>query len=291
VYFGNDGGVYRTDDIDQTGRDPDRAQGWVSLNNGYGVTLFYDVAGNPQTGTLVAGAQDNGTFRYTQVEERGEWTRIYGGDGGVCAADPNDPMLLYGEYVFLELFRTSPTGKSVAFINGIRSASFANQGAAKSFKPFPYQIPDAASGRVNFIAPFVVDPQNANRILAGGLSLWRTNDAKAEVTLDEQRVFVAFLSFTRENVWLTTDGGTTWKNVGATLPQTGVRTVAIHPRRSEWVYLGTDVGVFASEDGGLTWSPTNNGPANCRVDKLTWLGEKLIAATFGRGIYSIEVKP
>ena len=36
--------------------------------------------------------------------------------------------------------------------------------------------------------------------------------------------------------------------------EVGVRTVAIHPQRPEFVYLGTDVGVFASEDGGESWS-------------------------------------
>jgi hypothetical protein len=92
VYFGNDGGVYRTDDVSQVGSDASRAQGWVPLNNGYGVTLFYDVAGNAKTGTLLAGAQDNGTFRFAE-KEANPWTRPESGDGGFCAADPRDPNI------------------------------------------------------------------------------------------------------------------------------------------------------------------------------------------------------
>jgi hypothetical protein len=49
------------------------------------------------------------------------------------------------------------------------------------------------------------------------------------------------------------------------------------------------VGVFASEDGGKTWSPTNEGPTSCRVDQLFWMSQKLIAVTFGRGIFEIDL--
>src|SRR5262249_33302712 len=37
-------------------------------------------------------------------------------------------------------------------------------------------------GEVAFIAPFILDPNDSRRLLAGGVRLWRTNDATAEVT-------------------------------------------------------------------------------------------------------------
>ncbi len=41
-----------------------------------------------------------------------------------------------------------------------------------------YLIPDATTQKPLFISPFVLDPNNSNRILAGGASLSRTDDCK-----------------------------------------------------------------------------------------------------------------
>ena len=56
-----------------------------------------------------------------------------------------------------------------------------------------------------------------------------------------------------------------------------------------FVYAGTEVGLFASEDSGTTWSPTNQGPTNCSVDDLFWMGETLVSVTHGRGMYRIDL--
>ena len=60
VYFANDGGIYRNDDVLTAAP----SVGWVSLNNNFGVTQFYGAAGNPFSGRLVGGTQDNGTLLY-----------------------------------------------------------------------------------------------------------------------------------------------------------------------------------------------------------------------------------
>ncbi len=49
------------------------------------------------------------------------------------------------------------------------------------------------------------------------------------------------------------------------------------------------MGVFASEDGGATWSATNEGPTSCSVEDLFWHGETLICVTHGRGMFSIDL--
>ena len=63
----------------------------------------------------------------------------------------------------------------------------------------------------------------------------------------------------------------------------------MHPRRSDFLYLGTEVGVFTSEDAGVTWSPTNEGPTNCAVYDLFWMNEILVCVTHGRGMFSIDL--
>jgi hypothetical protein len=367
VFFGNDGGVYVTTDIRTAGNDVNlpRDSGWEKRSDGYAVTQFYGAAGNG-TGTIIGGAQDNGTLRFTPATGFSGWTEMFGGDGGWCAADPGDPSVLYGEYVFLNIHRSTNGGQDADFISG----QFWD-GNSWEWKPVPFRISDARNNQALFIAPFVIDPTNPNRLLGGGLALWRTNNAKAPNTnstgpawasikpgvgvpisaiavspanadvlwvghahrqgnassgnvyksttgtaatpawqkmddnagplpdrfctrividpTDDNVVYVCFGGYSRDNVWKTTNGGVTWVNLGAALPEAPVRTLAIHPDRSDFVYIGTEVGVFASENGGVDWSPTNEGPTTCSVDELFWMGKTLVCATHGRGMFQIDL--
>ncbi len=110
---------------------------------------------------------------------------------------------------------------------------------------------------------------------------------------DSKTVYVTFGGYSAGNVWKTTDGGATWKDAtgsGATqLPQAPVYSIAIHPKQSKYLYVGTEVGIFTSEDGGATWSLPHDGPANVSVNELFFSGTTLYAATFGRGLYKVNI--
>ncbi|HWW02233.1 MAG TPA: hypothetical protein VNZ64_21205 [Candidatus Acidoferrum sp.] len=337
VLFGNDGGVFRAADIATV----TPGNGWATLNHNLGITQFYGAAGNPASGTIVGGTQDNGTLRYTPVGGPQGWTSMFGGDGGFCAADQGDTNYFYGEYVDLAIHRSSNGGATSRFIyNGLGDAG-------KS---------------ANFIAPFILDPNNQSTLLAGGASLWRSLNVKAStpvwaaikpadgsgnhisaiavapgnsdliwvghnngdvffttngtattpdwtradqgtpplpnryctrITVDpsnSSQVYVTFGGFSAGNVWRTLDNGATWVNVSGNLPDAPVNSLVVHPLNSGSLYVGTEVGVFASADGGASWSPGNDGPANVAVDELFWLGTNtLVAATHGRGLFSISV--
>src|SRR5262249_13149215 len=106
---------------------------------------------------------------------------------------------------------------------------------------------------------------------------------------DSNTVLIAFGGFTSGNIWRSDDGGATWADISGALPAAPVRAVTSHPNQANWFYIGTEVGVFASEDRGVTWSPTNEGSANVSVEDLFWMGQDLICVTHGRGIYSIRL--
>jgi hypothetical protein len=373
LFCGNDGGVFRASDARLVGNDvnPPRVSGWQQLNNNYGVTQFYGGAGSVQTGVIIGGAQDNGTLAYNPGAGPQQWKTIFGGDGGYCAGDPGDPNVYYGEYVYLQIHRnmdgaTSDDTTGDRYICGL----FWDQVTGSwQWKPVPFKIPDAETQNTLFIAPFILDPNEPNRILAGGQSLWRTNDAKTPNTptsgpswsqvkqpagsyitaiavaagksniiwvghddgqvwrttngtaatpawqrvgnsgpapLGAQRycsrilisprtpdvVYAAFSGFGGTppgNIWRTEDGGTTWRNLGSGLPAVPVHAIAMHPQNEQWVYIGTELGVFASETGGSTWSPTNEGPANVATYDLFWMNETLVCVTHGRGMYTIDL--
>ncbi len=334
VYFGNDGGVFSAADIYTVSP----GSGWTDLNNNLGVTEFSGAAGNATSGTIVGGTQDNGTIRYTPGTGIEGWTGTAGGDGGVAAADPTDPNYFYGERPYLAIFRSTDGG-----------------GSSTGIWP---GIADANSPSLNFISPFVLDPNNPNIILAGGLSLWRSTNVKAatptwsvikaptgqaisavavapgnssiiwvgyndgsvyatangtassptwvqknfgtpnlpnrfcsRLTIDpnnQNEVYATFGGFSSGNVWRTTDGGTTWTDLSANLPQAPVFSLVVSPHESSFLYVGTEVGIFASENGGVSWSPSNDGPANVEVVDLSWVGDTLLAATHGRGCFAIQ---
>jgi hypothetical protein len=106
---------------------------------------------------------------------------------------------------------------------------------------------------------------------------------------DHNTVYVTFGGYTQGNIWKTTDAGATWSNLAQALPAAPARALAIHPDEPALLYAGTEVGVFASEDGGATWSPTNEGPTNCSVDDLFWMDRVLVCVTHGRGMFQIDL--
>ena len=110
------------------------------------------------------------------------------------------------------------------------------------------------------------------------------------ITIDprHRHVYVTFGGYGAGNVWMTP---TAARPGGTRRLRCRRRRCARSPctRASRLLYLGTEVGLFASEDGGATWSPTNEGPTNCSVDDLFWMGETLVCVTHGRGMFRIDL--
>jgi hypothetical protein len=102
-------------------------------------------------------------------------------------------------------------------------------------------------------------------------------------------IYATFGGFSTDNVYVSRDQGSSWVDItgsGATgLPDVPVRTLAIHPHNRNLLYVGTEVGIFTSEDAGATWDISQGAPANVSTDELFWMAGDLIAATHGRGMY------
>ena len=108
--------------------------------------------------------------------------------------------------------------------------------------------------------------------------------------IDSNIVYASYGGYELNNLWRSSDGGATWENASGTspsnIPAAPIRSIVVHPTRSNQLYVGTEVGVFTSENSGATWGLVNDGPANVSVDELVWDGdETLYAATHGRGIW------
>ncbi len=103
-------------------------------------------------------------------------------------------------------------------------------------------------------------------------------------------IYVGFGGYSKDNLYMTMDGGLSWQDISGNLPDSPIRTIQKHPVNSNWLYVGTEVGIFTSENGGQSWTSDNDGPANVSVDKLFWLDDAtLVAATHGRGMFKATV--
>jgi len=110
---GNDGGVYYSTNINAG------TPAFINKNNGYNVTQYYACDVHPSTTNyFLAGAQDNGTQKFT-VAGINSTTNATGGDGGFCHIDQTDGQLQI----------TATTGNNYnRSLNG--GASFSSLGAS-----------------------------------------------------------------------------------------------------------------------------------------------------------------
>jgi uncharacterized repeat protein (TIGR01451 family) len=89
------------------------------------------------------------------------------------------------------------------------------------------------------------------------------------------------------HVFVTFNGGQSWKNVSGNLPDTPVNSVVLDPSYPNTLYVGTDVGPYVTTNGGVSWSPLGASIPLTSVWQLDLdpSHRTLSAGTHGRGAY------
>jgi hypothetical protein len=117
----------------------------------------------------------------------------------------------------------------------------------------------------------------------------------------------------QSQVYMTTDGGSSWNSIGDLLPDVPVRAIAVEPRGPGWqddvVYVGTDGGVLngvyatlfrGTFDASLNqwvWTPMQpTSPSGTRLPlvpitdlQINQQFSTLLVATYGRGIWGLYI--
>ncbi|MCS6924196.1 MAG: hypothetical protein NZM10_07465 [Fimbriimonadales bacterium] len=225
LLIGTDGGVYRLTYTPTTGN-----VSITGLNSTLGITQFYWAAFHPtDPNRLMGGAQDNATPRANGDLNR--WRCIIGGDGGYCAFNPSNPNIQYGSSQYLRIRRTTNNWDSSTSIG-----------------------PDYGSDRVAFIAPLAIHPAQPNWLLAGTNYLWRwdettrswtarlggqvlTNGRLRAIAGAPSNANVIYTGGDDGQIWMTTNGGATWRQINTGLPNRSISDIAVHPTNPYKIYV------------------------------------------------------
>jgi photosystem II stability/assembly factor-like uncharacterized protein len=182
----------------------------------------------------------------------------------------------------------------------------------------PSAYPFSNIGRISAIG---IAPSDSNVVYLGYTSgvVVRSFDALAEkptwivhdtdnglpasycssIAVHPQNPRVAYVTYSRfdvEHIFRTVDGGQTWSSIDSLsaegIPDIPVHWIVVRPTDPSQLFAGTELGVFASDDAGVSWQPVNAGLAHTVVETLDLKDENtLVAFTHGRGAFLTALQP
>jgi hypothetical protein len=215
------------------------------------------------------------------------------------------------QFLFITPFVLDPAKTTRLWIGGTRLWRTENRGDEWS----------AGSATLNgMVSAIAVGKQHADRVIAGtnagdivrndsapagtSTTVWKRAHPRdgfvSSITfdpVDDDIVYATYAGFGGAHVWKSTDAGASWAatdgaGTGA-LPDIPAHSMAIDPTRPSRLYLGSDLGIFVSNDGGEHWMVENTGFASVVTELVTIApgerGPAVYAFTHGRGAWRAEL--
>lgn len=313
LFCGSDGGIYFSNN---------GGRNFTDLTAGVQISQFYKIAVSRQSaGKMMGGLQDNGGYAYSD----NQWKNYYGADGMDTAINPNNPNQYYGFiqsggnlYISnnagdgLSASVPAPSGISGNWVTplavnnaGLLFAGYNNLYKLVSDSWVQQNSNSIGSGNIEQIS---IDPSNDNIMyVANGSTLYKSTDlginftnvytassaiTSIEVHSSDSNIVYLTTQSSAGGVFKSTNGGTTFSNISSGLPNIGKNVIVHQGRNTENpLYLGTDLGVYYRDDSMTSWQPFDTNLPNVSVTDLEINLEdaKLIAATYGRGIWQTDI--
>ena len=316
AFSANDGGLFKGD--------ASKSTKWDDLSEGIAITQYYNVSGTPQNaGKLIMGAQDNDIAVYDGTEFKGEnpgsdgveglwdysnsniaWTCSQVGSlrrtlngfttpaqflstpGGApfvweLEIHPTDPKTIFGG--FGDIYKSTNRGDSWVNLN-------------------------SGSGAVEFIS---ISPSNPNVIyVSGTFGVRKTTNGGTSWTIvktpkignvksieihptNTDEVYFAYSGYGSGKVYKSSDAGSTWTNITASLPNIPTHKIIYKTGSTDGeLFLATDLGVYYWTNTKNDWERLGSGLPNVIVNdiEIHYGTEKLRAATYGRGVWETSIK-
>ncbi|MBS1788550.1 MAG: hypothetical protein JST85_12550 [Acidobacteria bacterium] len=250
---------------------------YVSTQNG-GFRKSTDGGATFSTTTL--GLSGSASFIMPMLMDPSDPARLYTGGSTLFRSDkmtfwnnlgsPQNVSLVSG---LISALAVAPTDANFALI-GMSDGSIVRTTRALSLSPaYPLStaLDSSARPRTGAVSWVAFDPNNKNI------------------------AYATYSTFSNFHVWKTTNAGQSWSAIdgsgGTGIPDIPVHCIVVDPSNSARLYVGTDLGVFVSLDGGATWTVENTGFANVITEALvlnvTGGVTSLFAFTHGRGTFKV----
>lgn len=250
ILEGNDGGLYKS---------TTNGNSWEKINN-IPMTQFYAIEiDHTYPYRIYGGTQDNNTIR-TLTGAFNDWEAILGGDGFYCLVDYTNPNIIFAEYQWGNLYKSTNGGYGFSYI--------------------AYSM---SGDRTNWSSPYVMHPTDPDILYFGTYRIWKTtnggsgwtpvsgdltqgDDGSSYHTIStiaisslDPSIIVAGSDDGR--VHISTNEGSSWTDISAGLPVRWITRVACDPHDVNTIYATVSgfrwdeeaPHVFKSTNLGLDW--------------------------------------
>ena len=323
IYLANDGGIYKS---------TNSGQNWKDMNKGLMITQFYAFTiDNKQLNRNFGGTQDHGTVG----NPSNNWKMVVGGDGFDCFMHPNDPNIVFGEIYYGDVFKYNiKTDKYTFLRSGLpeddigawhspfifderthtmylgRNTLYVSYNYGEFFFQFSprYNHQFTAIGVSRKNSRVMYAGNRVGQIIAttnAGITWEDINTSSLPgkyitdiqtSAIDEGTVYVTFSGYGSRHIFKSDDYGKTWNAIDLAMPDVPVNSISLHPENESIIFVGTDIGVFLSHNGGDDWMPYGQNLPRTPILDLKFHTNRILlpkltlrAATHGRSIWEIEV--
>jgi photosystem II stability/assembly factor-like uncharacterized protein len=291
IYLGNDGGLYKSADAGAT---------FQSLNSTLSLTQFIGITQHTTDPNIsYGGTQDNGTQR--RGAGTSQWAEFAGGDGGRVVVNPLDPQMVFTTYVYGSISRYTNNGDTFQKTIGSNSIFGETSTATQSpriafYPPFNGNGVDQKLYFGTWRLFVSTDLGNTWTPPAGVADLTKgpanTNvtpsipaDVLTAIGVARSNTNVIYTGSARGRAMVSSDGGASWTDITAGLPDRFIESITVDPASPSTAYLtvsGYGSGhVFKTTNLGASWTDISNNLPN--IPTSAFLIDPLNASTFYAG--------
>lgn len=202
------------------------------------------------------------------------------------------PLAVAGNQLFVSsntLYRTTTDGNSWTAV----SPNMGSAAAVVTPQLIGVMMPTyvgTSGGRIYYSADASIPTPVFNNVTGdypGGI----VSDVAMDPT-NASRVFITRSGFGASRLYRSTTAGTTWAAVGTGLPNVPANSVVVDPLNTNRIFVGTDIGVYESVDGGDNFSAFSTGlPLGLVVSDLEIDDNPhvLTAGSYSRGAWRVTL--
>jgi hypothetical protein len=112
---------------------------------------------------------------------------------------------------------------------------------------------------------------------------------------DENTIYATVSGFRWDeqlsHVYVSSNLGLSWQDISSDLPDLPVNDIVLDPEHPGYIYIGTDAGVFFTNDFGEQWYKLSDGLPNVAVCamKIHNPSRTLVVGTYGVSMYKLDL--